>query len=354
MKKLNYNEKIQVCGVTFDGIDEIIRYGKNKEAKNGVYVGIDSKLYPCFDSSDYAYENRYYWNFVFAMSKVELEHKLEALKTAKIDTNYNKLTEELHPMVYWEGESRHNVLMTEETAASENVPGNELKTTIFNLIILDESGSMGCIRKQTIMGCNEVLNTIKSAQAEHADTQNHSVSIYAFQSGGSAPSRYLIQNATPDNVAPITEKDYEPYGCTPLYDALGFTINGLRKIVRTHERAIGSVTIITDGMENSSHEYKHKQIADLIEELKKEGWNFNFIGANIDVEEVSHSLNIDNSMAFEQSVEGTKAMFAREHSSRRRYYERVSKVSMMLREDPEADFCEAMEDTSKDYFEEEK
>lgn len=49
-----------------------------------------------------------------------------------------------------------------------------MKTTIFNLIILDESGSMDCICKQTIMGCNEVINTVKMAQKEHGDAQNTS------------------------------------------------------------------------------------------------------------------------------------------------------------------------------------
>lgn len=50
----------------------------------------------------------------------------------------------------------------------------------------------------------------------------------------------------------------------------------------------------------------------MIKQLKEAGWNFNFIGANIDVEKVSRSMNIDNSMEFEQSCEGTRAMFEKE------------------------------------------
>ena len=150
-----------------------------------------------------------------------------------------------------------------------------MKTSIFNLIVLDESGSMDCIRKQTIMGCNEVLNTIKVAQNEHKETQDHYVSVYAFQSDG-APSRYLIQNESPDKVKHITKNDYKPCGCTPLYDAIGITVNSLREIVKTHKHAIGSVTIITDGMENSSKEYNHKQVSEMIKQLKEAGWNFNF------------------------------------------------------------------------------
>ena len=60
---------------------------------------------------------------------------------------------------------------------------------IYNLIILDESGSMSCVWEQTISGCNETINTIKAAQNKFAENQKHFVSIYAFQSAGNRPSR---------------------------------------------------------------------------------------------------------------------------------------------------------------------
>ena len=73
-----------------------------------------------------------------------------------------------------------------------------MKTEIYNLIILDESGSMDCVKKQTISGCNETINTIRMAQEKYADTQLHYVSIFAFQSG-SVPSRYIIKNEPIDD-----------------------------------------------------------------------------------------------------------------------------------------------------------
>ena len=229
-----------------------------------------------------------------------------------------------------------------------------MKTSIFNLIVLDESGSMDCIRKQTIMGCNEVLNTIKVAQNEHKETQDHYVSVYAFQSDG-APSRYLIQNESPDKVKHITKNDYKPCGCTPLYDAIGITVNSLREIVKTHKHAIGSVTIITDGMENSSKEYNHKQVSEMIKQLKEAGWNFNFIGANIDVEKVSRSMNINNSMEFEQNCEGTRAMFEKEKKSRSRWFHRVEEcVSCMFEDTSDEEFARNMSETTKGYYNEDK
>lgn len=233
-----------------------------------------------------------------------------------------------------------------------------MKTKIYNLIILDESGSMGWLAKPTISGCNETINTIKSAQRRYADTQDHYVSIYAFQSDGDLPSRYIIKNVPAATVKRINRDHYQPYGCTPLYDAVGSTLVDLRATVKAEEGvAIGSVTIITDGYENSSKMYKHDEVALMISQLKELGWNFNFIGANIDVRSTAQSLNIDNSMSFEQTVEGTQNMFHREHDSRMRYYERSSRVmecdsDVMPTADRKAQILAGLKDASEGYFDE--
>ena len=189
-------------------------------------------------------------------------------------------------------------------------PEISTKASIYNLIILDESGSMSPVTAQTISGCNETINTIKHSAREYADTQEHFISIFAFQSG-CAPSRYLIKNVPALAATHITGKDYEPGGCTPLYDAIGSTLSDLKATTSDRPMAIGSVTIITDGYENSSERYNHAQVQRMISQLKEMGWNFNFIGANIDVDRTARSLNIDNAMAFTQDAEGTKEAFAR-------------------------------------------
>lgn len=115
MKTFKCNESISVCGVSFANIDELLRYALSGEAKDGIYVGTDSEAYPCFDSSDSAYEDRRYWNFVFAMSKADLDRKMALLKTAKLTgANYCKLTAYLHPMAYWQGDTYHPIIMSEE------------------------------------------------------------------------------------------------------------------------------------------------------------------------------------------------------------------------------------------------
>jgi len=115
MKTIRNTDLIRVYGVTFENIREVIRYAVKAEPKDGVYVGEDSKLYPCFDSYDYASENRFYWNFVFATSKEELEKKLALLKNSDVvGTNYNKFTADLAPMAYWGGDTCYDVEVSED------------------------------------------------------------------------------------------------------------------------------------------------------------------------------------------------------------------------------------------------
>ncbi len=184
-----------------------------------------------------------------------------------------------------------------------------VKTTVFNLIILDESGSMCDCTKATISGCNEVINVAQNFQKEHSDAQRSLISIYAFQDGGPVKSRYLCKNVDTLTAHHITGKDYKPYGNTPLYDAIGSTLVDLRAVASTHEDATAVVTIITDGMENSSTHFDRKRVRNLIEQLKEMGWTFNFIGANIDVDAVADDFAIDNRMAYEATPEGTSDMF---------------------------------------------
>lgn len=196
-----------------------------------------------------------------------------------------------------------------------------MATKVFNLIILDESGSMSCVTKQTIDGCNETINVTKAVQRKHADTQNNVVSIFAFQEGG-APSRYIVKNVPAEACQHITAADYEPCGCTPLYDAVGATLTELKHQAAKEKDCTGSITIITDGEENASTHFRLADIVKLIDYFKELGWNINLIGANIDVLKAAKSLNIDNHLQFDQTAQGTGAMFQQHCQSRMAYADR--------------------------------
>lgn len=242
-----------------------------------------------------------------------------------------------------------------------------MKTEIYNLIILDESGSMSPVEKQTIDGCNETINTIRSAQEQFADTQDHFVSIYVFQDNPKRPSHYIVKNAPVGKVRNITGDDYQPWGSTPLYDAVGSTLTDLKLTADKKALAIGAVTIITDGYENASRLYTREKVARMIDALKETGWTFNFIGANIDAKATARSLSIDeeNALQFDNDVEGTKEMFVNENKARMAYYCRSDMaMKMMTAEEEDEAFGEMpaptriekarskMKDAGKNYFDE--
>lgn len=204
-----------------------------------------------------------------------------------------------------------------------------IRTKVFNLIILDESGSMDCVWAQTISNCNETLQTIFSAQKEFYATQDHFISIYTFQDAGPLKSRYLLRNRPIPEARMLTAKDYRPNGCTPLYDAVGETLTDLEAVAETHDDAVASVTIITDGEENSSRRYSGSDVAKIISRLKEKGWNFNIIGANIDVESMAKDLHIDNTLKWEQTQEGTSSMGKKLNESQRSYYRAMAEEEQM-------------------------
>lgn len=115
-KEVDNNRNITIYGVTFHGINDLKEHALHKP-KEGVYVGEDSLHYPCFDSFDSAYDNRRYWNFVFAKSEEELRKKLEILKNISGEVNYYKLSlhiaEEIGPMIYFGGSNDMPMVVTE-------------------------------------------------------------------------------------------------------------------------------------------------------------------------------------------------------------------------------------------------
>lgn len=201
-----------------------------------------------------------------------------------------------------------------------------MEKIVFNLIILDESGSMSSSREATISGCNENLNIIRSLQKEDTQDQRFLTSIYVFQGENpKSPSHYIHKNVAIDKVKDITENDYKPWGSTPLLDAIGKTVTELIDVAATHEDASASITIITDGYENSSKEYSHEEISRLLSRVKEMGWNVNLIGANIDVDQLGDRLNIKSRMSYTSDMQGTQVAWKALNRSARVYHKRRSK-----------------------------
>lgn len=207
-----------------------------------------------------------------------------------------------------------------------------LQTTVFNLIIIDESGSMSSLSQQTVSGCNEVLNTIRSAEKSNPNVRQL-VSIYLFQSNAENPSHYLFKNVPIAKVRNVTPDDYRPWGGTPLLDAVGMTLTDVEAVASTHVDAVGLVTVITDGEENSSRHYTYNKVASIISRLKEMGWTFNIIGANIDVVALGKSLAVDNTMKFQASSVGTAGMYGKLAAQSAQWYKDRSSEMSMSQED---------------------
>lgn len=176
---------------------------------------------------------------------------------------------------------------------------------IYNVIILDESGSMSSIYKETLSSMNEVLNGIRKNQEEFPEQKNF-VTIVTFEGSGMKGIKMRRDRVPIESIADFTEADYRPGGCTPLYDAMGKTLNDLEGLVHSDDRVMA--TVITDGYENASEEYSGKTIKALMDRLRGKGWTMAYIGANQDAVEVARDLHIDNALNFCATGEGVAMM----------------------------------------------
>ena len=177
----------------------------------------------------------------------------------------------------------------------------------YHLILLDASGSMDCIRHTALTGCNETIQSIRSTQRKSPD-QQHRLTLVSFNSGN--VTNRMIDNLPIEQCVDLKERDYIPDSCTPLYDAVGFSIRRLQEQAKSAEgEKMFLVTIITDGLENDSKHFTAKQLKSIIEELKPQGWTFAFIGANQDEVLAANNIGIHNAMSFEQDEAGTRTMF---------------------------------------------
>lgn len=210
---------------------------------------------------------------------------------------------------------------------SETVKKSDSVQRVFNLIILDESGSMSTIAKQAVSGLNETFQTIRNAQKEHQE-QQHFISFVTFNS---AKIRTVMNRQAVSVDKKMKWTDYKPDDCTPLFDAMGRSLNDLKNHVGDEDVVL--VTIITDGYENASREYSGRDIKNLVAELKKRGWVFAYIGTNQDVDAVADDMGIRSRMSYEYSDRGACDMFEAERSSKRAFFNRLSRYGRSIVEE---------------------
>ena len=182
-----------------------------------------------------------------------------------------------------------------------------MKNNITELVfILDRSGSMHGLEKDTVGGFNSLIEKQKKENGECY------VSTVLFNDR----SDVLHDRVKLSEIEKMTEKDYFTGGCTALLDAVGGAIHhigNIHKYARPEDVPEHTVfVIITDGMENASRRYTAEMIKRMIERQKtKYGWEFLFIGANIDAAQTAASYGIDRDRAVDYNADakGTEILY---------------------------------------------
>lgn len=171
------------------------------------------------------------------------------------------------------------------------------------IFILDRSGSMAGLEGDTIGGYNSMLDRQKKEDGEAI------VSTVLFDDR----SEVLHDRVSLDKMDHITEQAYYVRGCTALLDAVGGAVKHIATVhryAREEDRPEKTLFIITtDGMENASRRYDYEKVRDMVERQKeKYGWEFLFLGANIDAIQVAGRFGIQKEYAvnFERDSEGTR------------------------------------------------
>ena len=174
------------------------------------------------------------------------------------------------------------------------------------VFILDRSGSMAGLERDTIGGFNGMLDKQQRQEGECT------VTTVLFD------DRYeLLHDRIPlQGIRPLTEEDYYVRGCTALLDAIGRTVAKIAAVQRATAPELRADKVLfiitTDGMENASREFNARQVKALVERQQKEfGWEFLFLGANIDAISTARSLGIPRPSAVDYHADskGTRLTY---------------------------------------------
>ena len=187
--------------------------------------------------------------------------------------------------------------------------GVKSSKTIELVFILDRSGSMAGMEKDTIGGFNAMIEKQKAINGR----------VYVSTVTFSNYSTVLHDRDKIGNILPLTEKDYQVGGGTALLDAVGDAIHhigNIHRYIRKEDVPEKTLFVITtDGMENASRRYTYKDIKEKIRRQEEEyGWEFLFVADNIDVAQTAESMGIRRECATSYRVKEDTSLFYEEMS----------------------------------------
>ena len=155
------------------------------------------------------------------------------------------------------------------------------------VFVVDKSGSMAGLESDTVGGYNSLLKSNREGEGEAL------VSTVLFDND----TRVLHDRVPIEQVRPLSERDYVPGGCTALLDAVGGAIRYHERVQKILPESLRPgrtlVCVATDGYENASKKYTYPQVRRMIDAARERGWEFFFLGANIDAAAEAGKLGID-------------------------------------------------------------
>ena len=206
--------------------------------------------------------------------------------------------------------SKHTASTRTATAPAADSPITEL------VFIIDRSGSMGGLESDTIGGYNATLQ--RHRQLGGACT----VSTVLFDDH----PKVICDRLPIEQVRPMTADDYQVRGCTALLDALGGSMRHIARVPRYmpagHKATQVIFVVITDGLENASSQYTAGQVRKAVEKHREEGWEFLFLGANIDAVAEADALGIPEDRA---------ATYLADSEGQAMAYDAIAEASCMMR-----------------------
>lgn len=189
---------------------------------------------------------------------------------------------------------------------------------VLAVLVLDESGSMIDIKDKTISCVNEYVETLEP------QGKSCHMTLVTFNSNG---VKTVCNDVPVKDVPKLNESNYVPQDATPLLDAVGKTITNIESTIgEAIDRPDILFLVMTDGLENNSHQYNYREIINMISEREKAGgWTFVYLGANQDSWASAASLgyaNIGNVSNFASTARGMSMAMANTISARNLYFEK--------------------------------
>jgi uncharacterized protein with von Willebrand factor type A (vWA) domain len=178
------------------------------------------------------------------------------------------------------------------------------KTGLYTHILLDASGSMGPYVIQTMKSFNKYVLDLKGVP-------NARLALSTFRSAGWNDDNTVVEDIrlpTPLNdFGALTDSDYTVGGGTPLYDSIALTVTKIRATAKPGEQIV--MVIITDGAENSSHNFKQEDIKNMLRRCQNEGWTVLFLGANVNAVQIAAGMGLPPTAALDYSMNKIEETF---------------------------------------------